>query len=271
MGDSGWARMPKRISQQTLSATARELSRLLEAQCRGFAVVLHGGEPLLLGPDRLESTLQTLKHALSPECTLNLQTNGTLIDNSILEVCVRHGCTVSVSIDGPAPVHDRFRLDHQGRPTHSRVLRGIDKLKRHPMSASLFSGILAVIDPASEPEQVYEHLKSLGAPSIDLLYRDGNHSSRVGGWRASFKGPVAVPSLSLRASVRLPWPRFQSPAHQTGRADLSHPAFGRDHTFALGRPIVCRVRRVRPYSSYSRASGKCTNFPNRVLCFRQSH
>ncbi len=186
MGDSGWARMPKRISQQTLSATARELSRLLEAQCRGFAVVLHGGEPLLLGPDRLESTLHTLKHALSPECTLNLQTNGTLIDNSILDVCVRHGCTVSVSIDGPAPVHDRFRLDHQGRPTHSRVLRGIDKLKRHPMSGSLFSGVLAVIDPASEPEQVYEHLKSLGAPSIDLLYRDGNHSKLPPG-KKSFK------------------------------------------------------------------------------------
>ena len=34
---------------------------------------------------------------------------------------------------------------------------------------------------------------------------------RVEDWRASFRGPVADPSLSLRASVRLPWPRFQSP------------------------------------------------------------
>ena len=35
---------------------------------------------------------------------------------------------------------------------------------------------------------------------------------------------------------------FPVPAHQTGRADFPHPAFGRDHAFALGRPIVCRVR-----------------------------
>ena len=45
---------------------------------------------------------------------------------------------------------------------------------------------------------------------------------------------MACPSLSLRASVRLPWPRFQSPAHQTGRADLPHPAFRRDHASACG-------------------------------------
>ena len=36
------------------------------------------------------------------------------------------------------------------------------------------------------------------------------------------------------ASVRLPWPRFQSPAHQTGRADFPHPAFRRDHASACG-------------------------------------
>ena len=38
------------------------------------------------------------------------------------------------------------------------------------------------------------------------------------------QGPAACPPLSLRASVRLPWPRFQSPAHQTGRAGLPHAA-----------------------------------------------
>ena len=43
-----------------------------------------------------------------------------------------------------------------------------------------------------------------------------------------------------------PLTTFPVPAHQTGRADFPHPAFGRDHTFALGRPIACRVRVTRP-------------------------
>ena len=35
---------------------------------------------------------------------------------------------------------------------------------------------------------------------------------------------------------------FPVPAHQTGRADFPHPAFGRDHAFAHGRPFVVLPR-----------------------------
>jgi uncharacterized protein len=39
----------------------------------------------------------------------------------------------------------------------------------------MFTGVLAVVDLASNPFEVYTFLKSIGAPSIDFLYRDGNH------------------------------------------------------------------------------------------------
>ncbi len=68
-----------------------------------------------------------------------------------------------------------------------------------------------------------------------------------------------------------PMTAFPVPAHQTVRAIFSHTAFGRDHAFALGRPIAVRVRRMRLYSSCSLSSGKRTNVPNFTLCFRQSH
>ena len=64
---------------------------------------------------------------------------------------------------------------------------------------------------------------------------------------------------------------FPTKRHWRDRSTIPHPAFGRDHAFTLGRPMVCRVRHVRPYSPYSLRSGKRTNFPYRVLCFRQSH
>ena len=35
--------------------------------------------------------------------------------------------------------------------------------------------MLAVVDPTSDPVVVYQDLKLTGAPSFDLLYRDGNH------------------------------------------------------------------------------------------------
>ena len=176
MGDTGWARMPKLMSPDTMEATVRALSRLLADQNAGFAVVLHGGEPLLLGSRRLERVLSSLRTALTPLCTLNIQTNGMIISDQILDICALYECSLSISLDGPSEIHNRWRLGHNGQPTHDRVLGGIDKLRSHPSSSSLFSGLLAVIDPTSDPMAVYKHLKSMHPPSIDFLYRDGNHN-----------------------------------------------------------------------------------------------
>ena len=43
-----------------------------------------------------------------------------------------------------------------------------------------------------------------------------------------------------------PMAAFPVPAHQTGRADFPHPAFGRDHAFAFERPMARGDRRARP-------------------------
>jgi uncharacterized protein len=40
----------------------------------------------------------------------------------------------------------------------------------------LFSGVLAVVDPETSPDEVYDYFQKLGVPSVDFLYRDGNHS-----------------------------------------------------------------------------------------------
>ena len=184
MGDTGWVHMPKLISLETIHATAQALSRLLSDQTHGFAVVLHGGEPLLLGPKRLERVLSSLRNSLMPVCTLNIQTNGILISDEILDICAFYECSLSVSLDGPAEIHNRWRLGHRGQPTHHRVLQGIERIRRHPDSSSLFSGLLAVIDPTSSPMSVYQYLKRMHAPSIDFLYRDGNHTKLPPGKRS---------------------------------------------------------------------------------------
>ncbi len=176
MGDTNWSRMPKFMSPSTITATANALLDLCEDQSTGFAVVLHGGEPLLLGPSRLHHCLTTLHNSLGHTCSLNIQTNGILISDPLLDICADFNCSLSVSLDGPAHIHDRSRVGHRNQSTHSRVVKGIQRLRSHPKAQSLFSGLLAVIDPSSDPTTVYDHLKSFDAPTIDFLYRDGNHS-----------------------------------------------------------------------------------------------
>jgi uncharacterized protein len=54
-----------------------------------------------------------------------------LIDADWCGLFRRHGVHVGVSLDGPAFVHDRHRRTRDGRPTHARVMRGIETLQRH--------------------------------------------------------------------------------------------------------------------------------------------
>lgn len=185
MGDMGWSRLPKTMSPETISATINALGDLYRAQQAPFAVVLHGGEPLLLGEEKLTLLLEGLRGVLG-ECTLAIQTNGILITDSILSICSRTGTSISVSLDGPKDVNDKNRLDLSGETTFDKTLAGIYRLKAHSDSTFLFSGVLSVINPDSDPRTVYTFLKSIGVPSMEFLYRDGNHD-RLPTGKASFE------------------------------------------------------------------------------------
>ena len=175
LGDNSWRLQPKLLSNDVAMLVARRLGALQRDQGRPFSIVLHGGEPLLLRAEGLNYLFSRLRDHVGKSCGISVQTNGVLITDEVLDVCDAHEVTISVSLDGPADIHDRFRMDHRERPSHERVVAGIDRLKRHGASSKLFSGVLAVIDPGSDPARVYEYFKAVDVPSVDFLYRDGNH------------------------------------------------------------------------------------------------
>ncbi len=185
MGDRGWAEMPNQISYDTTAAVADALRRLSRRQGRPFAVVLHGGEPLLLGPVKLRRLIFSLRNALHPDCAISIQTNGILLTEEFLDICAATHVTISVSIDGPRHIHDKYRIGHTGGGTYDRVMKGIELLRCHRAAERLFTGLLAVIDPESDPAEVYAFFKSLSPPSVDFIYRDGNHS-RLPAGKSSF-------------------------------------------------------------------------------------
>ncbi len=175
-GDTSWQDMPKHMSAETVESVLAQLKALYDDQGHPFAVVLHGGEPLLLPRDILTRLLYGLSENLPAICTRSIQTNGTLIDDELLDLCASTGTTLSVSLDGPPDVHDTFRIAFNGSGTAERALAGIARAKRHPSAQSIFTGSLCVVDPASDPRRVYSFFKSLDVPSVDFLFKDGNHS-----------------------------------------------------------------------------------------------
>ena len=168
--------MARQISFETMDAVTNTLSELSGRQKRPFAVVLHGGEPLLLGFNKLEYLIYSLRDALPDECSISLQTNGILVNKKILDLFSDTRTTVSVSLDGPKSIHDKNRVGHTGEGTYDKVLHGLNLLRGHQNSQYLFTGLLAVVDPESDPIEIYNFFKNLNPPSVDFIYRDGNHS-----------------------------------------------------------------------------------------------
>lgn len=182
--DQGWRRQPPRMSEETIDAVVFRLEEVRVEQREPLTVLLHGGEPLLLGEKRLRSLLVRLRAVLGNESTIALQTNGILLNEEIVSLLVETHTAVGVSIDGPEAVNDRFRVDHRGRSTFLKTLQGIERLRDHSFSADIFRGVLAVIDPNSNPDSVYQFFKELNVSSIDFLLRDGNHETLPYGKRA---------------------------------------------------------------------------------------
>ena len=177
MGDDNWKKLSKFMSEETIYALCDSLSELVENQKKCFSVVLHGGEPFLLGPKKLSHLLKSLRKVLPEHYPISIQTIGILISNAILDICSQYRASVAVSIDGPEHVHNKYRVNHKDTGTFDEVLNGFEILSNHSDSEFLNAGLLAVIDPLSSASEVYYFFKSLSAPSVDFLYKDGNHSN----------------------------------------------------------------------------------------------
>jgi uncharacterized protein len=176
--------MPKHMSLATVLDVVRQLAVLYEDQQHPFAIVLHGGEPLLLPRPILKTLLEELASSLPSGCTRSIQSNGILIDDELLELCAQTETTISVSIDGPADVHDVFRIAFDGGGTYSRAAAGIARIQKHPLAHRLFTGTLCVVDPSSDPRRIYNFFRSLNVPSVDFLFKDGNHAKLPVGKRS---------------------------------------------------------------------------------------
>jgi uncharacterized protein len=177
LGDEGWKSQPRRMTDAVMSAVIEQLGALSQFQTRPLSVVLHGGEPLLLGIGATERFVDGLKSSLRADAGLHLQTNAVLLTDKFIDVFDRYDVGISISLDGPAELHDRNRRDRRGDGSHESVVAGVARLVAHPARERLFSGLLAVVDPTSDPIEVYEFLKATGAPAFDFLCRDGNHDA----------------------------------------------------------------------------------------------
>lgn len=128
-----------------------------------------GGEPTLMGLEYFEKIVLLQKKYQKPSQRIenDLQTNGILINDHWARFLRQHNFLVGISIDGPAELHDRYRVTRSGKPTFEKVMAGVAALKRHNVP---FNALVTVNRTnARFPLEVYRFLtRELGATYIQF-------------------------------------------------------------------------------------------------------
>lgn len=151
-------------------------AHIKEHRLEDFLTVFHGGEPLLFPKHRfveLQKKLTEIEKRTKCFIHRGVTTNAILVDAEWVEIFKTHGVVVSVSLDGPAEIHDQVRLDFKGRGTHAETLRGLKLLR----DADLEPGLISVANPKTDPAKVLAYIvDELGITAFDLLPPDANHT-----------------------------------------------------------------------------------------------
>ncbi|HEU4510498.1 MAG TPA: radical SAM protein [Pyrinomonadaceae bacterium] len=173
--DQSWRQRPPFMSEETFG----HLLTRIEEYCDGrpgreMNLTFHGGEPMLIGPERFDRIVSMAKEKLKDRVSLGMQTNGTLVNDEWIEVLKRHNLRVGVSLDGPPEIHDLARFDHAGRGSYHQTIEGLQKLREN----RVFSCVLTVINPGQSGLEIYRHIRSLGVKNMNFLLPDVTHDSR---------------------------------------------------------------------------------------------
>ncbi len=128
-----------------------------------------GGEPTLAGAAFFEQAVELQKRCGRNGQTVSnaLQTNATLLDERWCTLFREYNFLLGVSLDGPEEMHDRYRFNKQRKPTWSKVMQGIELLKRHKVEFN----ILCVLSKANVDHAagLYRFFRELGVQHIQYI------------------------------------------------------------------------------------------------------
>jgi uncharacterized protein len=187
--DQSYLRRPAFMSEEVFQQLLTRVYEYCERrQKHRMSLVFHGGEPMLMGTARFRKFTNLARERLGERLdSLQIQSNATLVDEDWIETLHDLGVMVSVSIDGPPEIHDMFRVDHAGKGSHDRVLRGLLRLHE----SGLLSGALCVINPAHSGLDVYRYFRSLGIRQMNFLFPDATHDVKQALYGRYGETPVA--------------------------------------------------------------------------------
>lgn len=148
-----------KMSQNVMDSLIKRCLEQEKFQCSfGF----QGGEPVLAGLDFYKAFVDTVDRYNTNNIKINysIQTNGLLLDREWVSFFKKYNFLVGISIDGPAAIHNSFRVDDKGDPTCSRVIKAARLLQEQNADVNVLTTVTSKV--ADNIDKVYRFFMNNG-------------------------------------------------------------------------------------------------------------
>lgn len=155
-----------RMSDDTLETY---ISQHIAAQSGNHVIFAwQGGEPTMMGLPFFRRVVELCdKYANGKKIEHALQTNGIVLNDEWGQFFAENRFLIGLSIDGPAHVHNQYRVNRAGKGTHEQVVAAMALLKAHHVEFNT----LTVVGKhnVGHAREVYDFLLAAGSRHMQFI------------------------------------------------------------------------------------------------------
>jgi uncharacterized protein len=154
--NTGYGRQPKMMSEET----ARESVDFLLRESGPVAHVTFFGGETLLNFKTVQTTVTYAREraaALGKEVDFSITTNATLLKPDVIDFLAEHRFGVTISIDGPPDLQNKFRVFHNGEGSYALIAPRIRELLAKHRSRPIGARVTLTRDTL-DVRRIYDHL-----------------------------------------------------------------------------------------------------------------
>jgi uncharacterized protein len=146
-----------RMADELLETYIRQ--HLEAQQIPEVTIAWQGGEPTLMGLDFFKRSIELVEKYKKPGQIIQhtIQTNGTKIDDELAAFFKVNNFLVGLSVDGPQPLHDAYRVNKGGSGSFEQVMRGFHCLQKHAVDVNILCTVHAA--NADHPLEIYHYFR----------------------------------------------------------------------------------------------------------------
>jgi uncharacterized protein len=171
--DRGFERKPKYMDRDVAAAALKRIgAHVAQSEPKAASITLHGGEPTLWPVESFQHLFDEIERLRDAgiACDVSMQTNmWQRPSRALLDLCRRHRVGLGISLDGPAAVNDRYRVDFANHGSYRKIIANVEALLADGYG-DLIGGFLCVMQPEIAPAAFVEWVTGLPVRRVDILW-----------------------------------------------------------------------------------------------------